>query len=147
MYRLIASIAALIFSTAAAFAQAPSGPSTGTGYPAGAIAVGGNAAGTTGAVVGTLPAAIGYRTYICGFNVQAIGATAAVGPITVAGITGSSQTYQGSNTTAGGQVASATFSPCIPASAINTAITITTTASAGATAVDVNSWGYQQQQQ
>jgi hypothetical protein len=36
-----------------------------------------------------------------------------------------------------------TFNPCIPASAVNTAITITTTAAAGGTAVDVNSWGYQ----
>ena len=36
-----------------------------------------------------------------------------------------------------------TFTPCIPASAVNTAITITTTADASATAVDVNSWGFQ----
>ena len=39
-----------------------------------------------------------------------------------------------------------TFTPCLAASAPNTAITITTTATADgtATAVDVNSWGYQQ---
>ena len=36
-----------------------------------------------------------------------------------------------------------TFNPCIPASAANTAITVTTTANGTATAVDVNSWGYQ----
>jgi hypothetical protein len=38
----------------------------------------------------------------------------------------------------------ATFTPCIPASAVNTAITITTTADANATAVNVNSSGFQQ---
>jgi hypothetical protein len=103
----------------------------------------GNAAGTTGAVVGTLAGTAGKTTYICGFNVQAIGGTAVVGPITVAGLVGSSQVYQGSSTAAGGTVASVSFSPCIPANAANTAITITTTADGTATAVDVNSWGYQ----
>ena len=108
-----------------------------------AVPVSGNATGTTSAVVGTLANAGGKTTYICGFNVQAIGGTAAVGPITIAGLTGSSQVYQGSSSAAGGTVASAQFNPCIPASAVNTAITITTTAAAGATAVDVNSWGFQ----
>lgn len=104
----------------------------------------GNAAGTTGAVVGTLAAAALKTTFICGFNVQAIGGTAAVGPITVAGLVGSSQVYQGSSSAAGGPVASGTFTPCLPASAVNTAITVTTTANGTATAVNVNSWGYQQ---
>lgn len=105
----------------------------------------GNATGTTGAVVGTLAAAVGKTTYICGFNVQAIGGTATVGPITVAGLVGSSQIYQTdvNSATVGKQVASANFNPCIPASAVNTAITVTTTANGTATAVDVNSWGYQ----
>jgi hypothetical protein len=107
------------------------------------IGIAGNAAGTVGAVVGTLAAAAGKTTYICGFNVQAIGGTAAVGPITVAGLIGSSQVYQGSSSAAGGTVASVAFTPCIPASAVNTAITITTTADGTATAVNVNSWGFQ----
>lgn len=127
---------------------APS-PVSQTAYPTnpttGVIAtpISGNAAGTTGAVVGTLAGAAGKTTYICGFNVQAIGGTAAVGPITIAGLVGSSQVYQGSSSAAGGTVASAAFNPCIPASAVNTAITITTTADASATAVNVNSWGFQ----
>jgi hypothetical protein len=108
-------------------------------------AITGNAAGSTSAVVGTLAAAASKTTFICGFNVQALGGTASVGPITIAGLVGSSQVYQTvlNSATLGQQVASATFSPCIPASAANTAITITTTADATATAVDVNSWGYQ----
>jgi hypothetical protein len=112
--------------------------------PAAATPLSGNAAGTTGAVVGTLAAAVGKTTYICGFNVQAIGGTAATGPITIAGLIGSSQVYQGSSSAAGGTVASASFTPCIPASAANTAITITTTANGTATATNVNSWGYRQ---
>jgi hypothetical protein len=113
------------------------------GFPNGATPITGNATGTTGAVVGSLAAAAGKTTYICGFNVQAVGGTATVAPITVAGLIGSSQVYQGSSSAAGGTVASAAFSPCVPASAVNTAITITTTADGTATGVDVNSWGYQ----
>lgn len=103
----------------------------------------GNATGSTGAVVGTLAAAVGKTTYICGFDVSAIGGTAAVGPVTIAGLTGSSMVYQLSSTAAGVTLQK-TFTPCIPASAQNTAVTITTTADGTATAVDVNSWGYQQ---
>lgn len=110
----------------------------------GGTSITGNAAGSTGAVVGTLAGVAAKTTYICGFNVQAIGGTAAVGPITVAGLIGSSQVYQGSATTQGGLVAGANFTPCIPASAVNTPITVTTTADGTATAVDVNSWGFQQ---
>jgi len=116
----------------------------GAGYPPGATPITGNAAGTTGAVVGTLAAASGKFTYICGFNVSAIGGTAAIGPITVAGLIGSSQVYQLNSTAAAGQPLTQNFFPCIPSSAVNTAITITTTADGTATAVDVNSWGYQQ---
>jgi hypothetical protein len=98
----------------------------------------GNATGSTGAVVGTLAGAASKTTYICGFSVSAAG-TASVGPVTIAGLIGSSQVYQ---LTAPGSI-SQIFTPCIPASAVNTSITITTTADASATAVDVNSWGYQ----
>lgn len=117
----------------------PVNPTTGVS----AAPISGNAAGSTGAVVGTLAGVAAKTTYICGFNVQAIGGTAAVGPITIAGLIGSSQVYQGSSSAAGGPVASGSFTPCIPASAVNTPITITTTADGTATAVDVNSWGFQ----
>jgi hypothetical protein len=113
-------------------------------YSAGSTPIAGNASGTTGAVVGTLTAAATQTAYICGFNVQAIGGTAPVGPIVISGLIGSSQTYQGSATAAGGTVASQIFQPCIPASAVNTNIVTTTTADGTATAVNVNSWGYRQ---
>lgn len=110
--------------------------------PAGTSVITGNAAGTTGAVVGTLAGVAGKTTYICGFNVSAIG-TLAVGPITIAGLITNSMIYQLTATAAGSSVGQ-TFTPCIPASAVNTAITITTTADGSATAVNVNSWGFQQ---
>lgn len=113
--------------------------------PSGATAITGNAAGTTGAVVGTLAGVAAKTTYICGFDVSAIGGAAQSSPITIAGLVGSSMVYQTDvNATAGKVLISRTFTPCIPASAVNTAITITTTAAAGATAVNVNSSGYQQ---
>jgi hypothetical protein len=109
----------------------------------GGTVITGNASGTTGAVTGTLAAAQCKTTYICGFKVDAIGGTAAVGPITVAGLVGSSMVFQGSSSAAGGPVARQNFSPCIPASAQNAAITVSTTADGTATAVNVNSWGHQ----
>ncbi len=116
---------------------------TSTPYSAGATPIAGNASGTTAAVVGTLTSAAAQTAYICGFNVQATG-TGLVGPIVIAGLIGSSQTYQGSAVAAGGLVAGQTFTPCIPASAANINITITTTADATATAVNINSWGFRQ---
>jgi len=117
-------------------------------YPGNATAaanpITGNATGSTGAVVGTLAGAASKTTFVCGFNVSAIGGVATVGPVTVAGLVGSSQVYQVPvNATAGQVLLTQNFNPCIPASAANTAITITTTADGTATAVDVNSWGYQ----
>lgn len=103
----------------------------------------GNATGTTGAVVGTLAAATGKTTYICGFDVTAVGGTAQVGPITVAGLVGGSATYYLASSAAG-VVLPVRYTPCIPGSTVNTAITITTTADGTASAVTVNSWGYQQ---
>ena len=103
----------------------------------------GNGAGTTGAVVGTLAAAAGKTTYICGFVVSAVGGTAAVGPITVAGLIGSSMVFQ-LNSAAIPVNLPVAFPSCIPASGVNTAITVTTTANGTATAVNVNSWGIQQ---
>jgi len=112
-------------------------------YGAGVTPLTGNASGTTAAVVGTLTSSATTTAYICGFNVHAVG-TGLVGPIVVAGLIGSSQTYQGSAIATGGQLAGQIFNPCVPASAVNTNITITTTANATATTVNVNSWGFRQ---
>ena len=111
--------------------------------PVNSTMITGNSTGTTGAVVGTLTAVTGKTTYICGFNVSAIGGTAAVGPITIANTITASLVYELASSTAGNSV-SQTFTPCIPASATGTSITITTTADGTASAVAVNAWGYNQ---
>jgi hypothetical protein len=117
---------------------------TSSQYPAGAIPITGNANGTTGAVVGTLAGTAGKTTYICGFTVSGIGGTADPGPVTIAGVVGSSMTFQMSlNNANTASIIQQDFTPCIPASAANTAITTTTTAALGATAVSVVSFGYQ----
>lgn len=112
------------------------------GLPSTATPIAGNATGTTGAVVGTLAAAAAKTTYISGFTVSAIGGTAAVGPIVVAGLAGGSQTYNLTSSVTGNTLA-VNFPQAIPASAVNTAITVTTTADATASSVAVNSWGFQ----
>lgn len=111
-------------------------------YPTGAMPITGIGTGSTGAVVGTLAAAPSKTTYICNVDVSVIGGTAAVGPIVIAGLTGGSFTYQASSTAAGGLALTRTYSPCIPASGQNIAITVTTTADGTASAVDVNLSGY-----
>lgn len=118
-------------------------PVTSASYPTASTPVTGNSTGTTGAVTGSLAGVSNKTTYICGFNVSAIGGTAAVGPITIAGTITASLVYELASTASGNSVTQ-TFTPCIPASAANTAITITTTADGTASAVAVNSWGYQQ---
>jgi hypothetical protein len=144
MIRLVAGLLLLLalagLSPARAFSSCPDT------YTAGAICapVSGNATGSTGAVVGTLPASTaGKTTFICGFSVDAVGGTAAVGPIVLSGIIGGPMTFQLSSS-ATGSFRDRDFSPCLAASAANTAITVTTTANATATAVDVKTWGYQQ---
>src|SRR6267142_646002 len=76
-------------------------------------AITGNATGSTSAVVGTLAAAASKTTFVCGFNVSAVGGVATVGPVTVAGLVGSSQVYQVPvNATAGQILITQNFSPC-----------------------------------
>jgi len=101
------------------------------------------ATGTTGAVTATLAANAGKTTWICGFDVSAIGGTAAVGPVTVTGLLSGTLTYQMSSSAAGVTL-SRTFTPCLPGSAINQAIAVVTTADGTASAVDVQAWGFWQ---
>lgn len=102
------------------------------------------AAGTTGAVTATMAATPGKTNYICSLHVSAIGGTATVGPITVTGLKGGNTlTYQVA-ATASGNFLIVPFTPCFPASAVNTAIAAATTADGTATAVDVNIIGYLQ---
>jgi hypothetical protein len=115
--------------------QYPTNATTTTPTPVGAVAT-----GTTGAVVATFAATASVTNFLCEFDVSIIGGTAS-GTVTIAGLNGGSRVYNLS-ATATGVLLSKSFSPCLPASGTNTAITITTSAFAAATANDVNSSGY-----
>ncbi len=105
------------------------------------------ATGTTGAVTATLAIVANKTNYICGFDVSAIGGTAAVSPITITGLLGGTFTYQGVISAATGVNFTRNFGTsgqCIPASGIGVAIAVVTTADGTASAVDVQAWGYYQ---
>lgn len=107
-------------------------------YSAGSTPVTGPGAGTTGAVVGTLAAAAAKTTYLCDVDISAAGTGAYT--VTIAGLLGGSKVYQ----MVAPNIFTKPFTPCVPASAVNTAITVTTSANGTATAVNVNSSGFQQ---
>lgn len=119
--------------------QSPNMPQTyPTLYSSQTTQIQGNASGTTGAVVGTLALAAGKTTYICDFDVSAAGTGAYT--VTIAGLLGGSKVYQ----LVAPNVFTKSFNPCLAASAPATAITSTTSANGTATAVNVNSSGFQQ---
>ena len=97
----------------------------------------------------TLALAAGKTTYICGWTVSGLGATGATTvQIVVATLVGSSSPNYSYVFPAGATVvatsAGATYSPCIPANAAASAITVTVPGAAGNTATQINAWGYQQ---
>lgn len=114
------------------------------GFPSNATPSTAVGTGTTGAVTATMAATPGKTNWVCQIQVSAIGGTATVGPIAVTGLKGGNTlTYQMAST-ASGNFLVIPFTPCFPASAINTAIAAATTADGTATAVDVNIMGYVQ---
>jgi hypothetical protein len=116
----------------------------GSQYPSGAVPLTATATGTTAATVATLSGTAGKTTYICGFTISADATTALAAAATVTGTISGSLNYiqnVGAATAAG--VLTQTFNPCIPASATNTAIVITSAAAGLAGNTSVNGWGYQ----
>lgn len=98
------------------------------------------ATGTTGAVTATLTPPAGKTVFICGFDVTAIGGTAAVGPISVTGVTGGTLTYYLASAVAGVTLP-VRYAPCIQATKPGQAIAVATTADGTASNVGVNLWG------
>jgi hypothetical protein len=86
--------------------------------------------------------------YVCGFNVSGLGATAATTvTIAVATVVGGNALSFQYIFPLGAAVAStpvqATFQPCVPANAQNTAITVTVPGAAGNTSTHISAWGFQ----
>jgi hypothetical protein len=152
MRKVVLAIGVLFASVAYALAQAPSpgasGPATGTGYPAGSIPLVAvvSSADTTSSVA-TLSAITGRLTYICGFSVSGLGATALTNVvITAASVVGNVAPSYAYSFPAGATVVAApignAFAPCLPGSLVNSPISVTVPGAAGNTNTNVNAWGY-----
>lgn len=116
----------------------------GSQYPVGATPLTATATGTTAATTATLAGAASKTTYICGFSISADATTAVAGNATVTGTLSGSLNYiqnVGAATAAG--LLSQNFNPCIPASAVNTGISVNSAAAGIAGNTAVNAWGYQ----
>lgn len=115
-------------------------------YPIGATPITASATGTTAATAATLAGVAGKTTYLCGFSIRANATAAATGNATVAGtITGTLNFTQWTAPLASGLgVTEPPVGPaCIPASAVNTGIVITSAAPGSGGIVSVSAWGYQ----
>jgi hypothetical protein len=99
--------------------------------------------GTTGVVSATLPASASVTNYICGYKITSTATGATSGTATITGTaTGTLSVVQGVGLSPAVVTTDDKFNPCIPASAVNTAITVNSIAAGtgGVTAVYV--WGY-----
>lgn len=113
-------------------------------YPSGAIPYTNSATGTTSATAATLAGAASVTTYICGFSIRANATAAANGNATVAGtISGTLNYTQWTAPVASGiGIVEQNYHPCIPASAANTSIVVTSAAPGAGGVVSVSAWGY-----
>lgn len=113
-------------------------------YPSGATPLTSSTTGTTAATVATLAGTSGKTTYICGFCITADATAALSGAATVAGtISGSLNYIQSVGTATSAQALQQNYNPPIPASATNTAITVTSAAAGTGGNTAVTAWGYQ----
>lgn len=145
MLRILALIFALL-GAAPALAQPAQVVQEAAQYPAASTPITASATGTTAAVAATLAAASGKRTFICGFSARANATAAVTGNLTVAGVITATMNFtQFTAPVASGiGIAEQTFYPCIPSSAVNTAIVVTAPAAGTAGISSVSAWGYQQ---
>lgn len=114
-------------------------------YPAGATPITISATGTTLATAATLAGTSGKTTFLCGFNARSNATAAATGNLTVAGtITGTLNfTHWTAPLASGLGITEPMMTPCVPASAVNTGIVITSPAAGAGGTNSVSAWGYQ----
>lgn len=123
-----------------------SGAAGAAGFPAGATPItSGPIIGTTGAIFGQLAAAGGRTTYICGYMVtsQATAAATSITASITGTITGQLDIILPVAALPAVATTSQTFSPCIPASAVNTSISVNVPAPGAGGNQAVYAWGYQ----
>lgn len=104
-----------------------------------------SATGTTGVTTATLPAFAGQTTYICGFAIDANATAAIAGNATVTGaVSGTLNFTQPVPVAPAVGTVNRSFIPCIPGSALNTAIAVNSIAPGTGGVVSVTAWGYYQ---
>lgn len=115
-----------------------------TPYPTAAVPVTISVTGTTSATVATLPAVAGKTTYLSGFSITSDATVGLAGTATVAGvISGTMSFIQGVGVAPAVADLTKTFIPPIPASAVNTAIVLTSAAAGTSGNTAVTAWGFQ----
>lgn len=113
-------------------------------YPPGSTPVENSGTGTTGAITVALAAQTSHLEYVCGIYAAATATAGTNGNATVSGPTTTLNFLQGIGLSPLVAVLSQSFSPCIPASAVNTAITLTTAAPGTGGVASAAIWGYYQ---
>jgi hypothetical protein len=117
-------------------------------YPGNATAaaapVTATATGTTTATVATIPAVSGKTAFLCGFTITSDATALAVGTAVVAGTISGSLSYLQTVTAlaSGASTLDKNYGKCVPASAANTAITVTSAAAGAGGNTIVNAQGY-----
>lgn len=114
-------------------------------YPSGATPITASATGTTAATTATLAASASLKTYLCGFSIRANATAAATANSTVTGsVTGTLNYTQWTAPNASGiGLTEQIFTPCVPSSAVNTAVAVVSAAPGTGGVVSVTAWGYQ----
>lgn len=114
-----------------------------SGLCSGCTASQGSATGTTTATSTTLPAVASVTQYVCGISIRANATAAATGNATLSDGTITLNFTQWTAPTASGVgIIEEQFLPCRPASAVNTAWTLTSAAPGTGGVVSASIWGY-----
>lgn len=115
-------------------------------YPVGATPITASTTGSTASITATLAGTSGKTTFICGFSIRSIATSATSGFGAVSGLISGAMNFLqwiGPASTAVG-VTEPSLGKCIPASAANTSIVVTTAAPGSGGQQSVAAWGYQQ---
>ena len=113
-------------------------------YPVGSTAVTASATGTTGATTATLPQVASNYNFVCGYSIRANAAAATTVSDTLTGIISGTMTHElwVAPSASGIGVDEQIFNPCIPSSAVNTAISAVSGAPGTSGLVSSTIWGY-----
>jgi hypothetical protein len=150
MKKLLPWVAAFCIATTPSLAlfdqQAPGLVTITAEYPFKSIANTISATGTTTAFSATLPVGTAFQTvYICGVVIDAAATAGTVVPATITGTSGGTLNLLENVAPLAGTGNPHNFyafTPCIPASAVNTAIVINAGAAGAAGIASISAWGY-----